>query len=371
LSDSPSSILRCSGCGLQLAPTLLACPKCNRLTHTSRLEELASQARSAEAANNVSTALALWREALELLPRDSKQFKLVSLQINQLGERLPNSVPPHSAPLFPSTNPRPDTSSAKGTQKGKTTTAGIAAGIGAVGLFVWKFKVLFAGLTKTTTLFSMLASLGVYWTLWGWKFALGIVLSIYIHEMGHIIQLRRYGFRTGVPTFIPGLGALIRMQQQVVNPREDADIGLAGPVYGLGAAVFSLVVWQLTGLPIFAAIAGVGAWINLFNLLPFGSLDGGRSFHAMSRIQKTAAATCVAAAWYFSGDGMLVLVFLGCVVQLFAPSASSPGYVKGTCIYCLLVLILSAIAMVRTQAEEKVEPKPSVVALYRGELLRS
>ena len=76
--------------------------------------------------------------------------------------------------------------------------------------------------------------------------------------------------------FIPGLGALIRLQQQIVNPREDADIGLAGPIYGLGAAAVSLGLWYCTEQPIFAAIAGVGAWINLFNLLPLGSLDGGR-----------------------------------------------------------------------------------------------
>jgi len=331
--------------------------------HSHRLEELASQARSAEAVGSLSTALGFWREALELLPRESKQYMLVSLQINQLGERLPHSMPPPSSPSFPGTGTQYDGSSTNGTRKGKATTAGLVTGVGAVGLFVWKFKVLFAGLTKTTTLFSMLASLGVYWTLWGWKFALGIVLSIYIHEMGHIIQLRRYGFRTGVPTFIPGLGALIRMQQQVVNPREDADIGLAGPIYGLGAAVFALVVWQLTGMPIFAAIAGVGAWINLFNLLPFGSLDGGRGFRAMSRIQMAAATACVAVAWYFSGDGMLVLIFIGCVVQLLAHNANGPGYTKGTCMYCLLVLILTAISMVRTQAEAIEESTPQIVEL--------
>lgn len=183
--------------------------------------------------------------------------------------------------------------------------------------------------------------------MWGWKFALGLVLSIYVHEMGHIIALRRYGFRTGAPTFIPGLGALIRLQQQVVNPREDADIGLAGPIYGLGAAIVSLGLWQVTQQPIFAAIAGVGAWINLFNLLPFGSLDGGRGFHAMSRAQKIAATACVALAWYFSGDGILVLVLIGCVVQLFSKPANATGYLKGTLIYCGLVLILTALSLVR------------------------
>ena len=98
------------------------------------------------------------------------------------------------------------------------------------------------------------------------------------------------------PMFVPGLGAMIRLQQQVVNPFEDAEIGLAGPIYGLGAAVVTALIWQATQQPIFAAIAGVGAWINLFNLTPLGTLDGGRGFHAMSRGQRWAACAAVAAA---------------------------------------------------------------------------
>ena len=319
---------------------MLVCPSCKRLTHSARLESLSIEATSATAAGDVTTALEFWRVALELLPRDSKQHALISSQISQLGQRLPQaSVPALYGPNTTLPNASRSASGAK--------TAKLATGLGAAGLFAWKFKILLAGLTKGTTLFSMLASLGVYWTVWGWKFALGLVLSIYVHEIGHIIQLRRYGFRTGAPTFIPGLGALIRMQQQVVNPREDADIGLAGPIYGLGAALFALGLWQVTGLPIFAAIAGVGAWINLFNLLPFGSLDGGRGFRAMSRIQKLVATACVAVAWYLSGDGMLILLLLGCVAQLLAHKTGEPGYPKATWIYCLSIILLTAISMVR------------------------
>ncbi len=340
--------VNCESCGLQLAPTMLACPRCQRLTHTLRLESLANEAQAAAANNELTRALELWREALELLPRNSKQFGIISAHITQLGQSLPQSS---SVPINPPLS-RAGSAKTPAAQAGVgTRAAGLATGLGALGLFAWKFKILLAGLTKSTTLFSMLASLGVYWAVWGWKFALGLVLSIYVHEMGHIIQLRRYGFRTGAPTFIPGLGALIRMQQHVVNPREDADIGLAGPIYGLGAAIATLGLWLATGQPIFAAIAGVGAWINLFNLLPFGSLDGGRGFHAMSRSQKFAATGTVAAAWAWAGDGMLVLIFIGCVAQLFTHSPIAPGYTKATWIYCSLIVALTAISMVRFLAE--------------------
>ncbi len=349
MSEPSNQVLICEACGLQLAPTMLACPKCRRLTHTAQLESLATQAQTATTAGDLTTALECWRVALELLPRDSKQFAIISEQVTQLGQRLPNSAAPNTTIRNTVVQNSLGEGAANSTKASGASKAGLATGLGALGLLAWKSKVLLAGLTKGTTLFSMLASLGVYWSIWGWQFALGVILSIYIHEMGHIIQLRRYGFRTGVPTFIPGLGALIRMQQNVVNPREDADIGLAGPIYGLGAALVCLVLWQVTQLQIFAAIAGVGAWINLFNLLPFGSLDGGRGFHAMSRVQKAIATAIVGAAWYFSGDGLLVLIFIGCIIQLMAHKSKDPGYPKAAWIYCGLVVVLTAIAMVRTE----------------------
>ena len=95
---------------------------------------------------------------------------------------------------------------------------GAAARIGAAALLIWKFKavglflltkgkLLLFGLSKGTTFFSMLAAIGVYWTIWGWKFALGFVLSIYIHEMGHVAAMRRFGLAATAPMFIPGFGA--------------------------------------------------------------------------------------------------------------------------------------------------------------------
>src|SRR5439155_20796972 len=158
-----------------------------------------------------------------------------------------------------------------------------ATGVGAIGLLLWKLKALLLGLTKGTTLFSMLLSLGVYWTAWGWKFALGLVLSIYVHEMGHVAALRRYGIRASAPMFIPGVGAVIRAQQSPANPIEDARVGLAGPIWGLGAALASLGLYLVTDWPICLAMARVGAWINLFNLLPLWPLDGGRGFQSLPR----------------------------------------------------------------------------------------
>ena len=86
-----------------------------------------------------------------------------------------------------------------------------------------------------------LAVFAVYWSLFGWKFALGFVLSIYIHEMGHVIALRKYGIAATSPMFIPFVGAIVRLRQYPANVAQDARVGLAGPIWGLGAAV---VAWS-------------------------------------------------------------------------------------------------------------------------------
>ena len=224
---------------------------------------------------------------------------------------------------------------------------------------LWKMKVLLLGLGKASTVLSMLVSVWVYTQLWHWKFALGFVLSIYVHEMGHVIALRRLGFKATAPMFIPGFGAFIRLKQQVINPRQDAEIGLAGPIYGLGAAIAVLAVWAVLKfhfhreLAILAAIAGVGAEINLFNLFPVWQLDGARGFHALSRGQKFLAAAVVAGAWFCTGsdfetrDGMLALIALVCLGRAIGDQSELKGSWKATVTYCLLVILLTPISMVR------------------------
>jgi Zn-dependent protease len=326
------AVANCVQCGTELAPHLLACPQCGRLLYSDRLTALADAARAAVDVGDISSALGAWREALALLPPTSKQAAMVAQKITELDALV------SGAPAGPDTR----------------TTGSVgraAAAVGGLGLLAWKLKALFLGFGKASTVLSMLLSLGVYWTLWGWKFALGLVLSIYVHEMGHVIALRRYGFKATAPMFIPGLGAVVRLQQRIVNPLEDAAIGLAGPIYGLGAALFTLGLWALTKQPIFAAIAGVAAWVNLFNLVPFASLDGGRGFNAMSRTQKWLATAAVAVAWYFTDDGLLILIGVLCIGRALAKDPPGAGSWKATITYVVLVGALSAMATTRFLAE--------------------
>ncbi|MBB4664448.1 site-2 protease family protein [Conexibacter arvalis] len=133
-----------------------------------------------------------------------------------------------------------------------------------------------------TTSGSMLVSVAAYSLIWGWKFALGFVLLLLVHELGHVIQLRREGIEASAPMFIPFLGAVVSAKSLGDDAAAEARVGLAGPILGSFAAALLIPVWLLTGNEFWQALAFTGFFLNLFNLLPVVPLDGGRAMAAMT-----------------------------------------------------------------------------------------
>jgi len=329
----------CAGCGTEVAPTRLSCPVCHALIHSAELKRLAGEAEAAERDERLSEALAAWRQALGLLPADSRQAVAVTGRIEALSRRI--DADPVSAAAA---------GSAAGRDAGRRTLRGAwrSGGAGAVLLLLLsKGKLLLVGLTKLGTLASMLAFLGVYWAAFGWRLAVGLVVSIYIHEMGHVAELRRFGIAASAPMFIPGFGALVRLKQRPANAREDARIGLAGPLWGLAAAATAGSVYWAGGGATWAAIARLGAWINLFNLIPFWQLDGGRGFQPLSRGQRLLAAAAVGAALWLTGEKMLWLLIIAAAVQVLPGRRQGEGDAVALGWYVFLIAALSALLLVR------------------------
>ncbi len=133
-----------------------------------------------------------------------------------------------------------------------------------------------------TTVGTMLVSVAAYSFVFGWPFAAGFVVLLLVHEMGHVIQLRREGIKASAPMFIPFLGAVISARSLGKNALAEARVGLAGPVLGTVGSAACIVVWQLTGNDLWRALAFTGFFLNLFNLLPVVPLDGGRAMAAMA-----------------------------------------------------------------------------------------
>jgi Zn-dependent protease len=146
---------------------------------------------------------------------------------------------------------------------------------------------------------TMILSMGVYALVFGWQFAVGFVLLIFVHECGHLIVARKFGLKVSAPVFIPFMGAFILLKDQPRNAWMEACVGIGGPMLGGLAALACNYLGQTFDMPLLIALAMSGYFLNLFNLLPVGFLDGGRIVTALSR-------------WLWL-PGMALLVWIGIV----------------------------------------------------------
>ena len=129
---------------------------------------------------------------------------------------------------------------------------------------------------------TMVLSIWAYALAWGWMFAVGFVLLIFVHECGHLLVARFFGLKVGAPVFIPFMGALIALKDAPKDAWMEAWVGIGGPLLGAAGAVVCEVLFVVSGNPLFRALAFSGFFLNLFNLAPIGFLDGGRIVTALS-----------------------------------------------------------------------------------------
>ena len=146
-----------------------------------------------------------------------------------------------------------------------------------------KFLGFLAAVLKLKTLGTMILSIGLYAIEWGWAFAAGFVILIFVHECGHAIAMRKEGIPAGAPVFIPFLGAFIAMRGMPRNAYVEAKVSIGGPVAGSLAAWATLATGLLLEKPLFVTLGHAGILLNLFNLIPVSPLDGGGIASAFSR----------------------------------------------------------------------------------------
>ncbi|MCC5465741.1 site-2 protease family protein [Pelosinus baikalensis] len=133
-----------------------------------------------------------------------------------------------------------------------------------------------------TTGLSMMLMIITYTFLYGWKYAIGIVLLLFIHEMGHLTASRRLGIDTSLPMFIPFIGAIIQMKQAPKDAKTEAIVGIAGPIFGALGAFVCLLLGEIFNSALLLALAYFGFLLTAFNLIPAHPLDGGRIVTAIS-----------------------------------------------------------------------------------------
>jgi Zn-dependent protease len=316
-SITPELIRNCTRCTNELAPGSLVCDRCHALVHSQELDRLATEAKEFEAKGDLQHARERWLAGLNLLPSTSKQYEWIKRHV-------------HALDVASAETPVPESSENKWAKR--------LGPVGPIALLLAKAKTVLLALFKLKFLLSFAAFIGIYWAAWGMKFGIGFAVLILLHEMGHFIDIKRRGLPAEMPVFLPGLGAYVRWQALGVPLETRAAISLAGPLAGFFVALACAALWWQTGNPLWAALARVGAVLNLLNLIPIWVLDGGQAVQALSKLERAILLAASLALWLALGENMFFLVALGAAYQVFfsrdLPAHASPA----TTIYYIAVL---------------------------------
>lgn len=168
------------------------------------------------------------------------------------------------------------------------------------------FVLLLPKVKLLTTAGTALVSVAVYSWFFGWWFAVGFVVLLFVHEMGHVIQLRKEGVKASAPMFIPGFGAVVMMKSLPAEAR----VGLAGPILGTFGAGVCLAIAEATNSDLLRALAYVGFLLNLINLVPLVPFDGGRAMAAMAPSMWFVGLGAMVALLLITGNTFLLIFIL-------------------------------------------------------------
>jgi Zn-dependent protease len=246
--------------------------------------------------------------------------------------------PPVTPPPAASPAPAPAPADAFGPPRRSRIREKLSALGAMIIAFIAKFKAIVLLLPKIkilATAGSALVSVAAYSLLWGWPFAVGFVVLIFIHEMGHVFALRRHGIKASAPMFVPFMGAVIWARSLGDDAVTEARVGLAGPYFGAAAAAVVAIVGLATHTPLLEALGYIGFLLNLFNLLPVVPLDGGRAMAAMAPWM-----------WFVGFGGLVVLEFI------------TPNPI-------LLIICLVAAYDLYHRWQKRRSPSPAQTAYYR------
>jgi Zn-dependent protease len=272
--------VQCERCRNFIVPGSLACPACGALVYRAELERLSAEAQRMEQVGNLPAAALVWQRCLSLLPPQSQQYQIIWARVGALAAGLGQAYGGYRtadgsgyASTGPGAAPYPHPYAA-------------GPGMLAPRQDTWRTALLKTG-------GSMLVSILIYSVFLGIDFAAGFVLLILVHELGHVIAHRHYGLSASPPIFIPFLGAVINLRQAPKNAKEEAVVGIGGPLLGTVGALACFVAYLAlragpAGVPetplreLMLNLSVVGFFLNLFNLLPVPPLDGGRITAAVS-----------------------------------------------------------------------------------------
>src|SRR6202171_2943321 len=247
----------------------------------------------------------------------------------------PGQVPP-PPPQYPVTSDLPPHSPQHYSPAPAAGNRGWLGGIGSSVVAAWglsKSGLLFAfKIPAFGTIVSLVISFGGYALFYGPWFAVALLTMIFVHEMGHVVEIRRQGMKASAPIFIPFLGAATFQRSHPTDALKQAEIGIAGPIAGTIGATAAFALYGATHSQVLLLAALIGFYINLFTLIPVWQLDGSWILAPVSKwFQVAGYGMIVVAALFlhFVSPLLIIIAVLG-VPTLIARfrAASDPYYMS-------------------------------------------
>lgn len=261
------------------------------------MERLADQARNCERHGDLDGAQKLWVGAMALLPFQSQQAIWIREHLGELEAAK----------------------AAAQRQKNAGQAGQWARKLGPlapIAVILAKAKTFLFAIFKLKFLFSFAAFIGIYWSIWGAKFGVGFALLIFIHEMGHFIEVKRRGLPADMPVFLPGLGAYVRWQAMGVSLETRAAVSLAGPLAGFFSAAICGLIGLKTGDPIWLALARSAAWLNALNLIPVWVLDGAGGMMPLNLMERSMVMLVAGGVGYATHEGVFYFIAGGALINI-------------------------------------------------------
>ena len=172
---------------------------------------------------------------------------------------------------------------------------------------------------------TMIISVFAYALIYGFWYAVGLVLLIFVHEMGHFLAARQRGLAVGAPTFIPFVGAWIELKDLPHDVETEAWVGLAGPLLGTVGALACYYAYRATDAPLLLALAYAGFFLNLFNLIPVSPFDGGRITAVISPKVWLLGAPILVALFFWRPSPLLILMAVLAAPQVWRAIKFDPN----------------------------------------------
>ncbi len=162
---------------------------------------------------------------------------------------------------------------------------------------------------------TIFAAVGGYALIWGWKFGLGAVLLILVHELGHFVEAKRRGLDPDLPVFHL-FGAYVKLRNPRMSPWQSFWVSISGPFWGSVAAAGVWLLGEQQHSRVLQALGYIGFLLNLFNLLPIGMLDGGSISRAIRTMQLggTPRKALIGGSLYLGLAGLLVVGMIAAYV---------------------------------------------------------